>query len=58
MPDAKTLNARCGTCGHVWPVANLPQSLSSVAKLCKAARCPNGCGGKVFLAGKDDKPHA
>ena len=45
-----TLNARCGKCGCVWIVANLPLPLDRVARLAKAAACPNGCEAKVYVA--------
>lgn len=47
----RTLNGRCGKCDHVWPVAYLPQSLATVAKLCMDARCPKGCDSNIFVAG-------
>jgi hypothetical protein len=48
---ARVVNARCGTCGQVWHVCDLPQKLTTAARLMRAARCPNSCAGQVFMAG-------
>jgi hypothetical protein len=46
----RSINAKCGACGHVWRVCDLPQPLTKAARLMKAARCPKGCASQVFLA--------
>lgn len=48
---ASSINAKCGTCGQVWHVCDLPQELSTAARLMRDARCPNGCAGQVYMAG-------
>lgn len=51
---AKTFNARCGGCDHVWEVCRLPKPVLEVANLAIAASkapCPN-CKQKtkIFVA--------
>lgn len=37
------MNVRCGACDHVWAVAYMPMEVSQLARIIRAARCPN-CG--------------
>ena len=43
------LYAKCPTCGNVWCVAKLPQTVRKVGKLARAARCPCGSDEKPIL---------
>lgn len=45
----KGLNGQCEACGHVWTIAYLPQPMSSVVKLGRAARCPKGCTAQISI---------
>ena len=50
------LRGRCGACGHVWVVAQLPMRLDLVARLCARATCPACAGTTVFVATADQPP--
>lgn len=43
MLTSNTLNGKCGACGHVFLVAQLPMPLEKAAGLMKRAACPM-CG--------------
>jgi hypothetical protein len=55
-PATEPLRGRCGACGHVWVVAQLPMALNLVAKACARATCPACAGTKVFVATADQPP--
>lgn len=44
-----TVEPRCGDCGHRWVAAYLPLDMARAGELLKAARCPFGCDGQVFV---------
>lgn len=46
--------ARCGACGHCWPVAYLPMDMATVARLASSATCPKCGGRKLFVANQRD----
>lgn len=51
VPWQKAIYAKCGACGEVWKICNLPMSLSLVGRATGRAVCP-GCGGvkNLFIA--------
>lgn len=51
VPWQKAIYARCGGCGEVWKICNLPMSLSLVGRATGRAVCP-GCGAvkNLFVA--------
>jgi hypothetical protein len=38
--ERKPMHAKCGPCGHIWPIAYLPMDADKVARIMKGARCP------------------
>lgn len=53
MSDDKRLDAKCGTCGHVWTVVYLPVSVDLLNRFTKVP-CPKCHAPKPLMAGKND----